>query len=325
MAHNVKDTKKQGWVTLIALVVMAFAVSLGFAPLFELIGEGIAGEIIGSSFGAIFVIILTMFLLNKQTEIEQESKKSERLFDEKVNIYQKIFDICSDMLMDGKLSQDEINRLPFPLIKLQMLASEDVIIAFQEVFNELNRVYDVEGEVVTIQDSDKVEIYRLLSVFSNECRKDLEISDVPVDPEIQRMTVSTISSANKKSNDYTKYEFDGKKLPKNRYVYEVISNHILLNPELTLAEFQDGVLKRDFEGRSGVYETWKTYDEIKELHNSGKSGVFRYFVGKSGDVLNDNELVLRLKDCEICLSRSWGIGHMDVFRESMRSKGIRIE
>lgn len=325
MAHNVKDTKKQGWVTLIALVVMAFAVSLGFAPLFELIGEGIAGEIIGSSFGAIFVIILTMFLLNKQTEIEQESKKSERLFDEKVNIYQKIFDICSDMLMDGKLSQDEINRLPFPLIKLQMLASEDVIIAFQEVFNELNRVYDVEGEVVTIQDSDKVEIYRLLSVFSNECRKDLEISDVPVDPEIQRMTVSTISSANKKSNDYTKYEFDGKKLPKNRYVYEVISNHILLNPELTLAEFQDGVLKRDFEGRSGVYETWKTYDEIKELHNSGKSGVFRYFVGKSGDVLNDNELVLRLKDCEICLSRSWGIGHMDVFKESMRSKGIRIE
>lgn len=325
MAHNVKDTKKQGWVTLIALVVMAFAVSLGFAPLFELIGEGIAGEIIGSSFGAIFVIILTMFLLNKQTEIEQESKKSERLFDEKVNIYQKIFDICSDMLMDGKLSQDEINRLPFPLIKLQMLASEDVIIAFQEVFNELNRVYDVEGEVVTIQDSDKVEIYRLLSVFSNECRKDLEISDVPVDPEIQKMTVSTISSANKKSNDYTKYEFDGKKLPKNRYVYEVISNHILLNPELTLAEFQDGVLKREFEGRSGVYETWKTYDEIKELHNSGKSGVFRYFVGKSGDVLNDNELVLRLKDCEICLSRSWAIGHMDVFRESMRSKGIRIE
>ena len=33
MAHNVKDTKKQGWVTLIALVVMAFAVSLGFCAI----------------------------------------------------------------------------------------------------------------------------------------------------------------------------------------------------------------------------------------------------------------------------------------------------
>ena len=40
-------------------------------------------------FLSIFVIILTMFLLNKQTEIDQESKKSERVFDEKVKIYQK--------------------------------------------------------------------------------------------------------------------------------------------------------------------------------------------------------------------------------------------
>lgn len=325
MPQKSNDTKKQGWVTLVALVVMAFAVSLGFAPLFELIGEGIAGEIIGSSFGAIFVIILTMFLLNKQTEIEQDSKKSERLFDEKVNIYQNIFDISSDMLMDGKLSQDEINRLPFPLIKLQMLACEEVIVAFQEVFNELNRVYDVEGDVVTIQDYDKVEIYRLLSIFSNECRKDLEISDVSVDPKIQKMTISTISASNKKSNDYTKYVFGGKKLPKNRYVYEVISNHLKGNPEITLAQFQDEVLKRDFEGRTGVYEAWKTYDEIKQLYNSGKSGAYRYFVGKGGDVLNNAELVLKLKDGEICLSRSWGIGQMEIFRESMRNRGIRIE
>ncbi len=325
MTNKIDDTKKQGWITLIALIVMAFSVSLGFAPLFELLGEGIAGEIIGSSFGAIFVIILTMFLLNKQTEIEQESKKSERLFDEKVNIYQKIFDLSSDMLMDGKLSQDEINRLPFPLIKLQMLACEEVIVAFQEVFNELNRIYDVEGDVVAIQDHDKIEIYRLLSAFSNECRKDLEISDAAIDPKIQQMTVSTISAANKKANDYTKYEFDGKKLPKNRYVYKVISNHLLENPGLTVAEFKDGVLEKGFEGRSGVYEAWKTYEEIKEIHNSGKSGTFRYFVGKGGDILNDTELVLRLKDGEICLSRSWTIGQMDSFRESMRSKGIRLE
>ena len=325
MSKKIDDTKKQGWVTLIALIVMAFSVSLGFAPLFEFIGEGIAGEIIGSSFGAIFVIILTMFLLNKQTEIEQESKKSERLFDEKVNIYQRIFDLCSDMLMDGKLSQEEINKLPFPLIKLQMLACEDVVVAFQEVFNELNLIYDVEGEVVTIQDHDKVEIYRLLSTFSNECRKDLEISDVSVDPKIEQMTVSAISAANKKANDYTKYEFDGKKLPKNRYVYEVISNHLRLNPELTLKQFKDDVLARDLGGRTGIYETWKTYEEIKEIHNSGKSGTFRYFIGKGGDVINDNELVLKLKDSQICLSRFWGIGHMNSFRDSMRSKGIRYE
>ena len=127
MKKNIQETRKQSWLLLLALVIIAFAVSIGFSPLFELIDGGIAARILGSSFGAIFVIVLTMFLLNKQTEIEQESKKSERVFDEKVKIYQIILDICRDMLMDGKLTQEEINRLPFPLIKLQMLADENVI------------------------------------------------------------------------------------------------------------------------------------------------------------------------------------------------------
>ena len=108
---------------------------------------------------SIFVIILTMFLLNKQTEIEQESKKSERVFDEKVKIYQKILDICSDMLMDGNLTQDEINRLPFPLLRLQMLADDTVIETFQKVFNKLNDIYksDPEAEEVEIQKEEKNE------------------------------------------------------------------------------------------------------------------------------------------------------------------------
>ena len=110
--------------TLLALLVIAFAVYIGFSPLFELVEGGVAARVLGSSFGAIFVIILTMFLLNKQTEIEQESKKSERVFDEKVKIYQKILDITRDMLMDGNLTEEEINRLPFPLIRLQMLADD---------------------------------------------------------------------------------------------------------------------------------------------------------------------------------------------------------
>ena len=169
MKKNINQTQRKGWLTLLAFVIIAFAVSIGFTPLFELIGDGIAARIIGSSFGAIFVIILTMFLLNKQTEIDQESKKSERVFDEKVKIYQKILDICSDMLMDGKLTQVEINRLPFPLIRLQMLADDQVIEAFQKVFNKLNTIYnDADDEIVEILDEDKNEIYESLSKFSNE-------------------------------------------------------------------------------------------------------------------------------------------------------------
>ena len=102
--NKINKTKKQGTRTLIAIAVIAVAVYIGFEPLIKFVPEGVAQSVISSSFGAIFVIILTMYLLNKQTEIEQESKKSERVFDEKVRLYQSILQICKEMMMDGMIS-----------------------------------------------------------------------------------------------------------------------------------------------------------------------------------------------------------------------------
>ena len=309
----------------LAIIIIGISVFLGFTPLYEKVQGGVAGAVIGASFGAIFVVILTNYLLTKQTEVEQESKRSERVFDEKVKIYQKILDICSDTLIDGKLTQEEINRLPFPLIRLQMLAGDEVIQAFQLVFGKLNSVYEEDGEVVEIQDEDKNEIYKLLGDFSNECRKDLEISNVAIKESIQQATVNEISQSNKKINDQTKFKFDGKMLPKSQYVYSVVTNYLNENPQLTLEQFKDRVFDRDFDNRKGQYETWKTYKEVMHLHYNG-SGAFRYYVSEvPKDIEKNKDKVIKLADEEICLSRNWGIGNMAPFRELMKSKNIRIE
>jgi hypothetical protein len=325
MKKNLNDTRKQGWLTLISLVIIAFAVSIGFSPLFEFIGDGIASRVIGSSFGAIFVIILTMFLLNKQTEIEQESKKSERVFDEKVKIYQEILDITKDMLLDGKLTPEEINRLPFPLIRLQMLADDKVIESFQTVFTTLDEYYrSVDGDTVTLKDEQREEIYQLLSDFSGECRRDLQISDTEIDSSIREKTAATISNAGKKEKDYSKYSFDGKELPKNGYVYAVIKNYVNQNPDLTLNQFSQKVIERNFNGRKNIYEVWKTYDEAIELYQ--EKGYKRFFVTKrGGDYLNDKDMVIKLADAEICISNQWDLDGVEKFVEHMKKIGIRIE
>lgn len=325
MKKNINETRRQGWTTLIALVVIACAVSIGFSPLFELIDGGIAGRVLGSSFGAIFVIILTMFLLNKQTEIEQESKKSERVFDEKVKIYQKILDITRDMLMDGSLTQQEINRLPFPVIRLQMLADDEVIKSFQKVFNKLNEIYSSSDEdTVEIEEDDKNEVYQLLSNFSGECRKDLEISDTEIDPEIKQNTVKAISESGKKQKDFSKYLFNGLEHAKNRYIFEVIKSFIEENPQLTLDEFPKKVLERNFDNRKNDFETWKTYDEAIDQHL--QKGSKRYFVtARGGDYLKDKDMVLKLADAEICISNQWGLPNMEPFVKLMKSRGIRTE
>jgi len=325
MKKNLNDTRKQGWLTLISLVIIAFAVSIGFSPLFEFIGDGIASRVIGSSFGAIFVIILTMFLLNKQTEIEQESKKSERVFDEKVKIYQEILDITKDMLLDGRLTPEEINRLPFPLIRLQMLADDKVIESFQTVFTTLDEYYrSVDGDTVTLKDEQREEIYQLLSDFSGECRRDLQISDTEIDSSIREKTAATISNAGKKEKDYSKYSFDGKELPKNGYVYAVIKNYVNQNPDLTLNQFPQKVIERNFNGRKNIYEVWKTYDEAIELYQ--EKGYKRFFVTKrGGDYLNDKDMVIKLADAEICISNQWDLDGVEKFVEHMKKIGIRIE
>jgi len=322
MKKNLNDTRKQGWLTLISLVIIAFAVSIGFSPLFEFIGDGIASRVIGSSFGAIFVIILTMFLLNKQTEIEQESKKSERVFDEKVKIYQEILDITKDMLLDGKLTPEEINRLPFPLIRLQMLADDKVIESFQTVFTTLDEYYrSVDGDTVTLKDEQREEIYQLLSDFSGECRRDLQISDTEIDSSIREKTAATISNAGKKEKDYSKYSFDGKELPKNGYVYAVIKNYVNQNPDLTLNQFPQKVIERNFNGRKNIYEVWKTYDEAIELYQ--EKGYKRFFVTKrGGDYLNDKDMVIKLADAEICISNQWDLDGVEKFVEHMKTIGI---
>tara|TARA_B110000211_G_scaffold1126_1_gene1309 strand:+ start:494 stop:1492 length:999 start_codon:yes stop_codon:yes gene_type:complete len=328
MSKKLAETKKQGWITLVSLVVIAVAVYIGFTPLFELIDGGVAGRVLGSSFGAIFVIVLTMFLLNKQTEIDQESKKSERVFDEQVKIYQQILDIARDMLMDGKLTKEEINRLPFPVIRLQMLGGDKTISSFQKVFQELNTVYASSDEdEVKIEEDDRTKIYRLLSEFAGVCRMDLGISDIEIEPEIMKKTIDSISMSGKKVRDYTKFSFNGIELAKNRYVYEIIKTYVHENPGITTEELQI-VFPRSMKelpgGRKNIYEIWKTYDEALTLHQlKGRS---RYFVSSKGfKDSTGKDLVLTLSDNEICVSNQWSLDNIIPFVKIMKEKGIRTE
>ena len=130
--RKINQTRKKGTQAVALLLIIGISVYIGFTPLFELVNGGVAGAVIGASFGAIFVIILTMYLLNKQTEIEQESKKSERVFEEKVELYKNIIENSRKMYSDGKISADELSILPFELIKLQMMAADLSLIHISE-------------------------------------------------------------------------------------------------------------------------------------------------------------------------------------------------
>ena len=69
----------------------------------------------------IFVVILTNYLLTKQTEVEHESF-DERVFEEKVSLYKQILLATEKMLEDGVIKgSEEMKSLPFLMLRLQML------------------------------------------------------------------------------------------------------------------------------------------------------------------------------------------------------------
>ena len=195
--NKLEQTRKKGVSTLIAIFIIGVAVYLGFTPLFEKIQGGVAGAVIGASFGAIFVIVLTMYLLNKQTEIEQESKKSERIFEQKIKLYDRLINQTEAMLDDGKISkEDEMKKLPFVLIRLQMLGSDEAIKAYTPIYKEINKLFEAEpGDEVEITEQARGEIISALSDFSRKCRVDLGVLDVDVDDDLFKETKDIIQKA----------------------------------------------------------------------------------------------------------------------------------
>ncbi len=193
-----EEIRKSGQRTLISLTIIGVAVYLGFTPLFELIKGGVAGAFVGSAFGAIFVIVMTMYLLNKQTEIEQESKKSEKLFEEKLKIYWEIFDATELMLEDGCISKEqEMKKLPFVMARLVTIGSDDVIAAYQVVYDEINKVFDEKpDDIVELSDIQKQNLIIEIVEFSNACRVDLGVSSKGLGTDVVKKTTNAIEKSN---------------------------------------------------------------------------------------------------------------------------------
>lgn len=307
---NILDTGKR---TLFALAIIGLSAYFGFTPLFELIDGGIAAAVIGASFSVTFVIILTMYLLNKQTEIQQESKKSEKVFEEKVSIYKNILSHTREMLKDGKLSREEIIALSFSAIELQMVGADQTISAFNSVFDTANTIYHSDdNEEVIINEQQKMEIYKALSLFSQKCRMDLGINEAEINQEIFNATIEELNSAVRGKNDLSKYKFKNKEYGKGQLVLAVIKDYAKENKPT-----YDELVKKFSKIKSGPSNIILPVSEVKDKFENSKSSKKRYFM--------EQKDIITLSDQEIMVSNQWGVENIGNFIEHCKRYEIKIE
>jgi len=310
-ASKVDDTRKQGMKILVILVLVGFVVFFGYGPLFDLVGGGIPGRVLGATFGSIFAILMTMFLLNKQTEIEQESKKSERVFDEKVHLYKHILETTKIMLEDGQLDSKEILALPFTLIQMQMVGGDEAIKVYTSFFEKINDIYESdENEVVKIPESQAQEVFSLLSRFSVQCRVDLGISDTPIDETIFARAITALQQSNdavKGKRDTSKYTFKGKTFAKGRLVHAVVKDFVTQNPNTTFDDLKKA-FPDEWHSDKPNQRNRAVFVRLSDAEQLFKDKGHRRHFFKDGEAL-------QLSDEIIAVSNQWGIGNIGNFVE----------
>ena len=310
-ASKVDDTRKQGMKILIILVLVGFVVFFGYGPLFHLVGGGIPGRVLGATFGSIFAILMTMFLLNKQTEIEQESKKSERVFDEKVVLYKNILGMSKEMLEDGQLDSKEILALPFTLIRMQMVGGDEAIKIYTSFFEKINDIYEAsDDEVVQIPESDKQKVFILLSRFAVQCRVDLGISDTPIDESIFARAISVVEQSDKAvkgKKDTSKYTFKGKAFAKGRLVHAVVKDYVSQNPDTTFDDLKKA-FPDEWQSDKPNQENRAVFARLSDAEQLFEDKGHRRHFFKEGEAI-------QLLDEIIAVSNQWGIGNIGNFVE----------
>ena len=301
-------TRRAGTRTLIAIAIIGVSVYIGFEPLFDKVGGGVPAQVLGASFGAIFMIVLTMYLLNKQTEIEQESKKSEKVFEEKVELYKSMLSSTKEMLRDGKISSQETTDLSFSMVELQMVGADETISAFNSVFDKINETFQsTDGDPVDLDDEHKMEILKSLSRFAQKCRVDLGINESEVKEEIFNATFEEISSAVKGKKDTTKYNFkENKNLGKGKLVLAVIKDYVENNPGISFEELLIAFPPKFH----------STYAIIAKAEEIAEKARVRYF-------MKDKDRIA-ISDATVVVCNQWGITNIGAFLDVCKKLDIKI-
>ncbi len=121
----------------VGVIVLAGAAAFGFRPLFELLKDQTALQFASAAFGTIFAATITMVLLNKQTEVEQEKSRDQRVFDERLKLFNEVLDRFDGILEDGVIDAAEVKALQFMSMRIAMLASDEIIEKYTEMYKKI--------------------------------------------------------------------------------------------------------------------------------------------------------------------------------------------
>jgi len=307
--------KKKLDFTYIAIIVLSIALYVGFDDLISGAASGTARDTISAALAAIFVLITTMYMLNKQTDLEQEKEFKGVIFNKKFQLYD---DLITNWLniayIDKSINKENYKECLDNHYEILMVAPGNAVEHSSKILAIVSLNYE-DGIETKLKDDDLIQIKKITKEFTEIVREELSISKIPVDDDSKEYKEDNKKIMNGKK--MTKFKFKGQTHNKRELVLGIVKHTV---KEQKVETFEK--LKKIFPDKtstSGI-ERNRKYNfvvALKSKFDEDDNRIFR----KDGEII-------RL-DKEIIVHNQWGGDDFDYFKnwveEELKYKFVEID
>jgi hypothetical protein len=192
------------------LLVLGIALAAVLFALFSLfLDQGTppyAFEIAAAFMGALVTVVITMILLNRQSEAEMLKERNVELLKQKITVYGDLIDRLEAIMRKGEVSLEDEIAIQMLNLKLSFFASTDVL----RKFNEFARQFSLVAADRKVTDQERTELLDALGELAAIIRHDLSSEE---DLRTERKLISETDLKNLVMSNVN--SLFGKTTPKN--------------------------------------------------------------------------------------------------------------
>ena len=297
-----------------AIIVLSIALYVGFDDLIFGGASGTARDTISAALAAIFVLITTMYMLNKQTDVEHKKKLDTEIFKRKFIIYDQLISILQNIgHYKLTVNDDDYRKCLNKHYELVMVAPAEIVSLSNEILLLLISIREV-GKVKALDEVnlDEVKQQELRDFIDDFCilaRADFNLPEAEkFNPKAYNDNMDKVTEPGSKNLD--KFEFNGRSYTKNRLVLEVVRHTVdvkkVENIDKLKSLFPDSYWS---EGK----ESSSKNAFIVELKKDAENKRARFFTKKDDIIKFDNS------NAEVIVNNQWGT-NFDYFLDKVSTE-----
>ena len=297
-----------------AIIVLSIALYVGFDDLIFGGASGTARDTISAALAAIFVLITTMYMLNKQTDVEHKKKLDTEIFKRKFIIYDQFISILQNIgHYKLTVNDDDYRKCLNKHYELVMVAPAEIVSLSNEILLLLKGIREV-GKVkaldeVNLDEVNQQELRDFINDFCILARADFNLPEAEkFNPKAYNDNMDKVTEPGSKNLD--KFEFNGRSYTKNRLVLEVVRHTVdvkkVENIDKLKSLFPDSYWS---EGK----ESSSKNAFIVELKKDAENKRARFFTKKDDIIKFDNS------NAEVIVNNQWGT-NFDYFLDKVSTE-----